>query len=241
MTIFRKSLAAVAFIAAGTVANAEWSANIGVTSDYVWRGLSQSGEAASVSGGVDYASESGFYIGTWIGSLGDNFAGPDEQEGTGFTGAEVDVYLGFGQEYDNFNWDVGYLYYHYPSTDGIDFGEIYGSIGAGIWSLGAAFTLHGQNEGGAFDAGDLHINTGLSGSISETWSLGGTIGLYTFDADSDINDLDYFYYQVDLGKSTDFGDFTLSAVGTDLDELEGFAFNVGDDDIKFVVSWGIGF
>lgn len=243
MTIFRKSLVAAVFLGGATIAQAEFTGNIGVTSDYVWRGISQTAEQASVSGGLDYADDSGFYVGTWVGSLGDTVSE--------FGGAEVDLYIGFGQEYDLFTWDVGYIYYYYPSNDDIDFGEIYGSIGVGIWSIGLAFTTNGQgdsDDGDLFDTGDLYIHTGLSGPLSETWSLGGTLGLYTFDTDG-VGGVgaDYAFGQLDLSKSSDFGDFTISAIITDADNddfaagLEQFGFNPGDDDLKLVVSWGIGF
>ena len=41
------------------------TANAGFTSKQLWRDLEQTNGDAGVSGGIDYASESGFYIGTW--------------------------------------------------------------------------------------------------------------------------------------------------------------------------------
>jgi len=40
-----------------------------VTSQYLFRGIEQTSGAA-VSGGVDYAAESGFYVGTWASTIG---------------------------------------------------------------------------------------------------------------------------------------------------------------------------
>ncbi len=42
-----------------------FSANIGVVSNYMWRGVTQTGDQAAVQGGLDVAHESGFYAGTW--------------------------------------------------------------------------------------------------------------------------------------------------------------------------------
>ena len=41
------------------------SANVSATSNYLWRGLEQTGGESAISGGIDYAADSGFYVGTW--------------------------------------------------------------------------------------------------------------------------------------------------------------------------------
>ena len=38
------------------------SANVSFTSDYIWRGMTQS-DAPAIQGGFDYANDSGFYAG----------------------------------------------------------------------------------------------------------------------------------------------------------------------------------
>lgn len=221
MTLFKKSLIVTAMFTAATAAQAEVAANIGVTSDYVWRGVSQSGESASVSGGVDYSDDSGIYVGTWVGSLGEG------------SGSEVDLYLGYGGEAGSVAYDFGYIYYAYPSSDpGIDFGEIYGSVGIGAFSAGLAYTTNNDsaNDDAGFESGDIYVNAGASFDLNEDWSLGLTVGSYMFDSDASDNDIDYVHYQVDFGTSTDMGDFTFSLSDTDID----------GDDLRAVVSWGIG-
>ena len=59
MKLTKLALAVGALVISGAAA-AELSANIGVTSNYVWRGVSQTGNDAAVSGGIDYAHDSGF-------------------------------------------------------------------------------------------------------------------------------------------------------------------------------------
>lgn len=41
------------------------TANVGVTTDYVFRGITQTSHNAALQGGVDYAHSSGFYVGLW--------------------------------------------------------------------------------------------------------------------------------------------------------------------------------
>ncbi len=241
MSILRKSLIAVGLVAVGSSVQAQQvTANVGVTSDYIWRGVSQSSEAASVSGGVDYAHESGFYAGTWVGSLGD--------EGSGFSGSEVDLYLGYGGEAGEIGYDVGYIYYNYPTAEG-DFGELYGSVSYDIFSAGFAYTLNGGNVDGVdnvlFDSGDIYLHVGVGVNLSETWTFAATLATYLFDADGDVvggveQDVDYAFAQVDFGTSTDLGDFTISIIGTDVDS-NNTNFGNGDEEIKGVVSWGISF
>ena len=56
----------------------EASANVTLTSDYRFRGISQTGEDAAIQGGFDLGFEPGFYIGTWASSVdfgGDGYSG----------------------------------------------------------------------------------------------------------------------------------------------------------------------
>jgi len=50
-------------------ANAAVEANIGATSNYVWRGVTQTNDAVAVQGGIDYRHEVGFYAGTWASNV----------------------------------------------------------------------------------------------------------------------------------------------------------------------------
>jgi uncharacterized protein (TIGR02001 family) len=218
MKILKITAIAAAVLAASGVsqmASAEVSANIGVTSNYLWRGVSQSGDSASVSGGLDYSDESGFYAGTWLGSLGED------------SGAEADFYLGFGGESGDFGYDVGYIYYNYSELDDSDFGELYFNGSFGALGFGVAYTVNSQvDEGSAFDTGDIYYNVSYGFELAQEYSLSFTAGYYDFDAGSDG---DYSHIQADISK----GDFTFSVSKAEEDS--------GDDDTKLVVSWGTSF
>ena len=66
------------------------SGNIALTSDYIWRGMTQSAGGPAVAGGFDLSTDSGFYIGTWGSSV-------QFSDGTAVdtTELELDVYLGY--------------------------------------------------------------------------------------------------------------------------------------------------
>lgn len=202
---------------------AEVSANIGVTSNYLWRGVTQSADGPSVSGGLDYEHESGFYAGTWIGSI---------DWGNG-NGAETDWYFGYSGEAGDFGYDVGYVYYAYPEQefDDSNFGEAYVNGSFGAAGFGVAYTLNADADDDApFGQGDLYYHVSYGFELPDEYSLGLTYGYYDFDIDESVwGDWDYSHIQADISK----GDFTFSISKAQEES--------GDDDTKFVVSWGTSF
>ncbi|HEY0721869.1 MAG TPA: TorF family putative porin, partial [Gammaproteobacteria bacterium] len=68
MNMNMKSVVAASVLAAvmgSGAAMAGASANVGATSNYVWRGITQTADGAAVSGGLDYSHDIGLYVGTW--------------------------------------------------------------------------------------------------------------------------------------------------------------------------------
>ena len=144
-----------------------------LTSDYRFRGVSQSDEGMAVQGGFTISHESGLYVGTW----GSNLAG----WGTfGGSNMELDIYGGYAFPVGEGTLDVGLTWFMYPSgADTTDFAEIYaklsGDVGpvsltAGVFyapqqeALGNVF-FTGQDavDGVPNDAGDKEDNLYLSG------------------------------------------------------------------------------
>ncbi len=93
----------------------DWSftANIGLFSQYVFRGLTQTNQKPAVQGGFDLGHKSGFYVGTW----GSNISWiSDAAPGTSAS-MEWDFYGGYkGSLPADFGYDLGVLYYYYPGT-----------------------------------------------------------------------------------------------------------------------------
>ncbi|MDD3449197.1 MAG: TorF family putative porin [Gammaproteobacteria bacterium] len=215
---------AMGLLLSAGAAQAELSANIGVTSDYVWRGVTQSDNGPAVQGGVDWSHDSGFYLGTWASNVkfGDD------------TGHELDLYGGYGGSVGEFGYDVGLLYYTYPSSWDANFLELGVSASYLMFNAGLNYTLASEVDDGAFTEGDLYYHAGLSFELPQDFSLGFTVGHYDFDYSGAD---DYTHYQVDLGKSAgDFGDFTLS-----LSQAEEEAGNPNGDDVIAFVSWSKSF
>lgn len=219
MKMNKLSLAvAAAVLGASSMAQAELSANIGATSNYIWRGVTQTNDGAAVSGGIDYAHASGFYAGTWASNV------------DWVPGEEVDLYAGFAGEAGDFGYDIGVIAYLYPSANNADFTEIYGSVSFGPVTGGLAYTVD-TDAGGDDNHVYYYLSAGFD--LSDDWSVGGTVGHYDFDGSGG----DYNHLQLDVTKSAgEFGDFTMSV--SFLDDSTGGGL---DEDAIVFVSWSKSF
>ena len=189
--IIAASLLVSATAAGSSVVLAEspLTANIGVASNYIWRGVSQTGDISAVSGGIDYAHASGFYLGTWASNL----------DGSDY---EHDIYGGYGFDAGPVGLDVGYIMYRYPlaAAPGIDFSEVYVNASFNMFSAGVALTVDSDAGG---DDSDVYMYVGAEFEVKKGLTLGLTYGDYDFDA---AGTTDYSHIQVSLSKD----DFTFA-------------------------------
>ncbi len=215
MKVLLKTTAIAAATAAAslmsTQAAAEVEANIGVASNYIWRGLTQTSDQAAVSGGLDYSNNS-FYAGTWASNV--DFSGLGD-------GYELDGYLGYAGEFNGFGYDVGYIYYAYPAIDEADFSEVYIGGSYGIFSLMANFQVDADFTNEDY----VYITAGLDFDLGGDYGLGLYVGDYDFGDDGD----GYTHYGASLSK----GDFAIAIDKNDIDTLPGD----NTDDPRVTVSW----
>ena len=103
------------------------TANVTVTNNYIYRGLTQTDSKPAIQGGFDYAHESGLYVGNWNSSISwisDAYSNSGANIGKGYTGKsvsaplEMDFYAGFKKELiaEGFASDFGVLQYYYPTS-----------------------------------------------------------------------------------------------------------------------------
>ncbi len=179
LKIASASLLAAAMMA--PAAQAEITANVALTTDYVWRGTSQNQEDPALQGGFDYSHESGFYAGVWGSNV--NFSGAS---------TELDLYAGWGTELANgVGVDVGVIRYSYHGSDiasDLDFTEAY--VGISYQGLGFNYSF-GDELGDQYE-----ISYGYD---LEAVSLSVAYGNYDVSGDDD----DYDYYSA--GVSGSFG------------------------------------
>lgn len=138
--------------------------NLSLTSDYRFRGISQTYKLPAVQGGLDYAHNSGVYLGTWL----SNVSGNSYNNGAGL---EMDLYGGYKFALSqDLTLDLGALAYVYPgarlnSAPGVATNEKYTnvdlyaglSVGAFSAKLSIAasdyFGLNSQTSGYAYFSG----------------------------------------------------------------------------------------
>ena len=178
-TIHKAGLAA-SLLAVSSVASAEWSANIGFASEYIFRGILQN--TSSASGGVDYEADSGFYIGTWAADVGD--------------GLEVDGYFGYGASIGDFDLGIGYTGYFYTGDFDTEYHEINLSAAYSIFSLDVAVGQHDVEFGSDEDFTHYALTAEKNGFY-------GTFAGFAQDYDGQYLDIGYgtTVAEIDLGVS----------------------------------------
>lgn len=229
---------ATALLAGATVAQAdmEISGNVALTSDYKFRGISQSNEDIAVQGGFDLGWDNGIYIGTWASSVDFDVSSADG----GLNGSlELDYYVGWASDIGDsgFGIDVGYLYYDYPGDDGVegDYQELYGSLSWNDLAVGVAYSDDYYAETDTFWYYYADYSLGINDMFTIDFHVGYNDvekngGFLSSDEDSFID------YSVGVTASWLAVDWTLAYVGTDLDEEDVFDTEWGDDSIIFTIS-----
>ncbi|MFT5758728.1 MAG: hypothetical protein ACI9LM_003476 [Alteromonadaceae bacterium] len=187
------------------------TANIGATNDYMWRGMTQNNHDIALSGGIDYAAESGFYAGTWVSNV--DFGSADE------TNYEMDFYAGYGGEINNFSYDVGYILYAFPDANDINMGELYASINWQDLSLKIS-TLATSDVNNADFGDDTYIEGAYSFDLGNDLTLSLHAGSYSRE-----NAENFVDYSVSISK----GAFTFSVMDVSKDII--------DEDVRVVLSY----
>ncbi|NEV62699.1 TorF family putative porin [Thiorhodococcus minor] len=203
------------------------SANIGVVSNYIWRGQTQTDNQPAVQGGLDYAHESGFSAGTWLSNV--NF-GDD-------TNYEWDIYAGFGGAInDDLSYDLSVVYYAYPDGRDTDFAEIGASASYRWLTAGIAYTVYGQandapgvvDDEALFIEGDFYYYASLDFALPYELGLGIHGGYYDFDYNDGGND----YGHVGASISREAGEFGTFSLNYDQVLRDTY-----DEDPKLWIGW----
>lgn len=139
------------------------SANVGLVSDYRFRGISYTEENPALQGGVDanlaLSDSLSLFAGTWAST------GNDDTIGAG----EIDLYGGLAGRSGLANWQVGVLGYFYPDASGIDFYELHGEFGMDIGPMSAAAGLFYAPDQSSLGGGDsVYVYTSLASAVPNT-------------------------------------------------------------------------
>jgi uncharacterized protein (TIGR02001 family) len=160
------------------------SANVTLTSNYVFRGISQTGGDAAIQGGLDYTHASGFYLGTWASNVGwiEDFQLYDKGN------VEIDLYGGFRGNIGktDFTFDVGAIQYWYPGDNNgpfvdADTTEAYAALGWKWFTAKYSYYLSDDVFGITANGSD-YFDISASVPVGETGlTLGAHWGTFSFD------------------------------------------------------------
>jgi len=187
---------------------ADASANVGVVSQYHFRGIQQTG-GASASVGVDYENKN-FSLGTWAADVAD--------------GLEVDLYGAYAFEIsDASSFSVGFTSYQYTG----DFDSAYNELNLGytMSDFEASYSI-GKWDGVVGNEAATEGNYTILTLAYTAGSFTGTIGIYGDEAEGEYFDLSY---------GTEIGGFDIGVgllvSGSDLNDDESlyFSFSKGID------------
>jgi uncharacterized protein (TIGR02001 family) len=184
----KKTLLAIAAAATLTpslqtmAADSPFSANVGVFSDYRFRGGTQTDYKAAVQGGFDYANANGFYIGNWNSSI--NWIGGNS------SGLESDFYIGYATEVGGIGVDVGNLYYAYPGASDRNTNEVYAALSFGAVTFKTSYST--SDYFGVDDTkGTLYYNLSGSYELVEGVSISAAAGYTDLDEAQEGDGYDY--------------------------------------------------
>ncbi|MDD2913896.1 MAG: TorF family putative porin [Gallionella sp.] len=189
--------------------------NVGIFSDYIFRGTSQTGAGAALQGGMDYTHASGFYAGVW----GSNISWLSDAAVATASSVELDTYFGYrGSVSNDVTFDVGFLRYNYPGNYAVgatkaDTNEIYGSLG---WQwLSAKYSRSlGDTFGWAGASGSDYLEINANYAIDNTGiSLGAHVGKQAFKGTA-VAGLSVDYTDYKLSVSKDFSGYVLGLAYT---------------------------
>jgi uncharacterized protein (TIGR02001 family) len=196
------------------------SFNVSVTTDYRYRGISQTRLKPALQGGVDYALPAGFYIGAWGSTI------KWIKDAAGDASVEIDLYGGYkGEIAKDLGYDVGVLQYVYPGakTPAWDLvykdpntTEVYGAVTFGPATAKVSYAL--TNLFGNYDFannkksdGSVYLDLSANFDVGAGISLAPHVG---YQKVKNITNASYTDYSLTAAK--DFSGFLLSVgvVGT---------------------------
>lgn len=185
-------------------AEGEVSGTVGLTSDYVFRGITQTLNNPAIQGSLDYA-DGEFYAGVWGSNV--DF-GIDET-------IETDVYVGFKPTFGAISFDFAVIGYFYPgSTDALgEYDYFEGKAAASITpaeglTLGAALYYSPEFFAETGEAYYTEVNAGYA--FSDAFSVSGAFGIQDIDVSGD-------YQTWNLGASYTVGGLKFDARYHDTD------------------------
>ena len=199
-----------------------WSGSVSLTSDYRFRGISQTDRNPAVQGGIQYTGSQGIYVGAWASNV--EFASD--------VSTEIDVYAGYTYAIDDKTAVSGqFIYYWYPNANNgeetnywevsaklehqLDMAGLYLEVAYAPAQASDAYSKSLSIKGG--------VEAGVVDSLplfSDGLSVSANLGHQGFDDNTLVGLEDYMFY--DIGATATAGAFSLDVryINTNLSEAE---------------------
>ncbi|NGP54089.1 TorF family putative porin [Thioalkalivibrio sp. XN8] len=200
-----------------------YGGSLALTSDYVFRGVTQTDEGPALQGSLDVGLANGVYAGVWASNV--DFDAPDGID------LEVDIYVGWTLEFANETWlDLQLVRYLYPGANpgfGINYNEFIAAYGFRNYTATVAYT----NDYLRSDESALYYNFGAEFPLGDTeYTLAAAAG---FNDISNVTGSDYWDYQVGVSRSWD-------AITADLSYYDTSGFDEDVQDFLGPEKWADG-
>lgn len=160
------------------------SGNVSLTSDYIFRGISQTGGGPAIQGGLDYSHASGLYVGTWASNVG----WIQDFQGYKSGSLELDLYGGYRNQLGDtgVSYDLGAIGFLYPGERGgavdADTVELYASLGWKWFTVKYNYSISDETFGFANSDGSGYLDLSASLPVGETGlTLGAHWGTFNFE------------------------------------------------------------
>lgn len=199
--------------------------NMGIYSQYIFRGVSQTDFNPALQGGFDYSHSSGLYAGTWLSNV--SWTAPGYTAGGSL---EADFYGGYKGSIGDFGYDLGLLQYHYPGSPiaggfKADALEVYGAVSWKWLSVKYSHVVSNKAFGVPDAKGTYYLDLTATLPITDKLSAVAHYGVQKFDGTGNLcatssNDSCASFDDYKLGLSYALPkDFTIGAffTGTDMD------------------------
>ena len=198
--------------------------NIGLYSEYMFRGLTQTGEEMALQGGVDYTHASGFYLGAWA----SNISWLEDDGLYENSSLELDLYGGYASTFGDsgIGYNIGLLQYIYPgdkvSGTGYDKAETTELYAALTYGWAQAKVSYGLTDIFGVKDSDGSYYAELNGNIPVGESGFTVIAHYGYQdfAGSANDNLSYSDWKLGLTKAFSNG-VTVGAYYSDTDSSKG--------------------
>jgi len=200
-----------AFSTADSTSDSEWSVsgNIALTSDYVFRGYTQTDGDPAIQGGFDVGHSSGLFAGVWGSNVESDPAAPINYDGAN---VELDVYLGWKGKITDSGLELTAkaLRFMYPGTD-------YSSNNSNEFSLNLGYDFTVATLRGSINYSDDYFGTGKAWYWDTAVMV--PLGPVKLSLQAGRSDYEYGgdYTDYSMGVSGELAGFglSLSYIGTD--------------------------